>query len=118
MAERLRNGMNAVLERHNVVGYVYGPSSVFHIYLQPPSATTPVKERSDLVNQSATALKSMDGGLIQALQNGFRLRGVELLSYNGGMTSAVHTEQDIDNTIDAFDDLVRELVAQGALRRM
>ena len=30
----------------------------------------------------------MDPGLVRALQNGFRVRGIELLSYNGGMTSA------------------------------
>ena len=44
-------------------------------------------------------LKSMDPALVRALQNGFRVRGIELLSYNGGMTSAAHEEQDIDETV-------------------
>ena len=59
----------------------------------------------------------MDPGLVRALQNGFRVRGVELLSYNGGMTSAAHEEPDIDETIGAFDDLIGDLVAQNALAR-
>jgi hypothetical protein len=60
----------------------------------------------------------MDPGLIRVLQNGLRLRGIDLLSYNGGMTSAAHEEADIDQTIDAFDDLIAEQVSAGALRRL
>ena len=41
----------------------------------------------------------MDPTLVRALQNGFRVRGIDLLSYNGGMTSAAHEEQDIDETV-------------------
>ena len=59
----------------------------------------------------------MDPGLVRALQNGFRVRGVELLSYNGGMTSAAHEEQDIDETVEAFDDIIGELLAQNSLAR-
>ena len=62
-------------------------------------------------------LKSMDPTLVRALQNGFRVRGIDLLSYNGGMTSAAHEEQDIDETVAAFDDLVGELLARNALAR-
>jgi glutamate-1-semialdehyde aminotransferase len=65
----------------------------------------------------AVTLKSMDPGLVRALQNGFRVRGVELLSYNGGMTSAAHEEQDIDETVGAFDGLCGELLARSALAR-
>jgi glutamate-1-semialdehyde aminotransferase len=65
----------------------------------------------------AATLKSMDPGLVRALQNGFRVRGIELLSYNGGMTSAAHEEQDIDETVGAFDDLVGTLLARDALAR-
>jgi glutamate-1-semialdehyde aminotransferase len=65
----------------------------------------------------AVTLKSMDPTLVRALQNGLRVRGIELMSYNGGMTSAAHEEQDIDETVAAFDDLVGELLAREALAR-
>jgi hypothetical protein len=45
------------------------------------------------------------------------VRGIELLSYNGGMTSAAHEESDIDETVAAFDDVVRELLARSSLAR-
>ena len=45
------------------------------------------------------------------------MRGIELLSYNGGMTSAAHEEQDIDETVAAFDDLVGQLLSRAELAR-
>ena len=117
MAERLRLGMTGVLDRRGVAGLVYGESSVFHVYLEPRGATTPIRRREDYLGLGPVALKSMAPALVQALQNGFRLRGVELLSYNGGMTSAAHEEADVDATVEAFDDLIGELLARDALRR-
>ena len=116
LAERLRAAMNGVLERRRVAGLVYGQSSVFHIYLEPRGATTPITRREDYPGLGPVALKSMDPSLIQALQNGFRVRGVELLSYNGGMTSAAHEEADIDQTVEAFDELIGELAGRNLLR--
>jgi glutamate-1-semialdehyde 2,1-aminomutase len=117
LAARLRDGMSRVLDRRGVAGLVYGESSVFHIFLERPEATTAVREREDYRWLGSVALKSMAPELVRALQNGFRVRGVELLSYNGGMTSAAHEEADIDRTVDAFDDLVGDLVARDAVRR-
>ena len=118
LAERLRAGMNAVLDRRGVAGLVYGESSVFHAFLEPPTSSTRITDRRDYLTLPPVTLKSMDPGLIRALQNGFRVRGVELLSYNGGMTSAAHDEADIAQTIEAFDELIAELVSSSALRRL
>ena len=40
LAERLRAGLNGVLERRAVRGLVYGESSVFHIYLEAPGRSS------------------------------------------------------------------------------
>jgi glutamate-1-semialdehyde 2,1-aminomutase len=117
LAERLRAGMNEVLARHAVAGLAYGESSVFHVFLEPPEAGTPPRDPGEYRWLAPTRLKGMAPDVVRALQNGLRVRGVELLSYNGGMTSAAHEEADIDQTIDAFDDLIRELVGEGRLRR-
>ena len=94
LAERLRAGLNGVLERRGIKGLVYGESSTFHIYLEGPGANLPVSRPEDYRWLDPVTLKSMDPGLVRALQNGFRVRGVELLSYNGGMTSAAHEERE------------------------
>jgi glutamate-1-semialdehyde 2,1-aminomutase len=117
LAERLRAGLNAVLARRGIAGLVYGESSVFHVYLEPPGPAPAVREPEAYRWLPAATLKGMEPGLVRALQNGLRVRGVELLSYNGGMTSAAHDEADIDHTVDAFDALMGELVERDALRR-
>ncbi len=109
MAERLRASMDRVLEDRGVAGYVYGESSAFHIYLRAPGSER-IVDRQALHTADPAILKGMPGDLVTALQNGFRARGMELMSYNGGMTSAAHVEGDIDETVAAFDDLVQELV--------
>jgi hypothetical protein len=85
--------------------------------MEAPGAPLPVSRPDDYRWLDAVTLKSMDSGLVRALQNGFRVRGVELLSYNGGMTSAAHEEPDIDETVAAFDDLIAELLARNAVAR-
>jgi glutamate-1-semialdehyde 2,1-aminomutase len=117
LAERLRAGLNGVLERHAIRGLAYGESSVFHVFLEAPGAPLPVSRPEDYRWLDAVTLKSMDPALVRLLQNGFRVRGIELLSYNGGMTSAAHEESDIDETVGAFDDLIGELLARKALGR-
>ena len=109
MAERLRAGMDRVLEERGVAGYVYGESSAFHIYLRG-AGSEPVSDRASLRTTDPTVLKGMPGDLVAALQAGFRSRGMELMSYNGGMTSAAHAEGDIDETVAAFEAIVADLV--------
>jgi glutamate-1-semialdehyde 2,1-aminomutase len=117
LAERLRAGLNGVLDRRAVRGLAYGESSAFHVFLETPGKPLPVSRPEDYRWLDTVTLKSMDPALVRALQNGFRVRGIDLLSYNGGMTSAAHEEQDIDETVAAFDDLVGELLTRSALAR-
>jgi glutamate-1-semialdehyde 2,1-aminomutase len=107
IAARLRAGLDRVLERRSVAGYVYGEASVFKVYVE--AAPGSGRPRSALRTLDAATLKAIPGRVVTALQNGFRARGVELMSYTGGLTSAAHTEADADETIAAFDDLIGEL---------
>jgi glutamate-1-semialdehyde 2,1-aminomutase len=109
MAERLRRGLEAALERRGIAGFAYGEASTFHIYLERAPGRG-AKDRAALRAADAAALKGMPGDLVRALQNGFRSRGVDLLSYNGGMTSAAHTEGDVDETVAAFDRVLQDML--------
>ena len=113
IAADLREGLDQVLARHRVAGYVYGPASTFHIYLEAadgesgrPEACTP--DGRPMPADAAT-LKSIPGHVVAAVQNGLRARGIELMSYTGGVTSSAHTRADVAATVAAFDDLVGEL---------
>jgi glutamate-1-semialdehyde 2,1-aminomutase len=107
IAARLREGLGAVLERRGVAGAVYGEASAFKILVEAAPGTG--RARDALRTLDAAALKAIPGSVVTALQNGFRDRGVELMSYTGGLTSAAHSEADVAETVAAFDDLVGEL---------
>ena len=46
-AERLRAGLNGVLERRAIKGLAYGESSAFHIFLEAPGEPLPVSRPED-----------------------------------------------------------------------
>jgi glutamate-1-semialdehyde 2,1-aminomutase len=109
LAERLRRGMNQALERRGVAGYVYGDSSIWHLYVQS-SPGTGARTPADVRTSDAATLKSIPGNVITAFQRNLQIRGVDLLSYAGGVTSAAHTEADIDQSVAVFDQTIRALV--------
>ena len=113
-AARVRAGMNAAIDRHGVAGFVYGDSSVFHVFLgaRPDNATA-----GDLrapVGISATALKGASGPLAGPLHLGMLLEGVDLFN-SGGMLCAAHTDADVAATVAAFDRVLGRLRDEGLL---
>jgi glutamate-1-semialdehyde 2,1-aminomutase len=108
MAERLRLGMERALEELRVAGYVYGDASVFHVYLQAAPGTD-ATSRAELRTTNAAVLKSIPGTLVQRFQHNLLIRGMDLLSYTGGVTSAAHSEDDIDRSVGIFREALRDL---------
>ena len=105
LAKLLRAGMNDVLERRNVAGYVYGDSSVWHFYVQAYPGTAGPLHTSD-----ASTLKSIPGKVVTAFQRNLQIRGVDVLSYTGGVTSAAHSKDDIRRTIGVFDEAIQTMI--------
>src|SRR5215212_928831 len=114
MADLLRRGMNEILDEERAAGYAYGDSSVFHVLMEayPGSGVT---SRAELHTTDATTLKSIPGAVIAAFQRNLNIRGVDLMSYNGGVTSAAHTEEDVRQTLDAFRETIRVMLAEQIL---
>ena len=103
LAERLRRGLREIVVRHEVAAFVYGDSSTFHVYF------------------GATSIDEVDSDTLrnipQNIQNGFRqglqVRGVDLMSRCSGVLSGVHTEADIDESLDAFDGAIMAMINEG-----
>ena len=106
-AERMRTGMREVIQQHQVAGAVYGESSTFHLYLGDDAADGSVE------NLGAEKIRGVPKPVINAMQSGLRKRGVDLMSHMSGITSMAHTDADIDETLNAFEDTVQELIADG-----
>lgn len=117
MAALLRQGMNDILEEEQVAGYAYGDSSGLHLHLEayPGSGAT---SRDALKTNDPVRLKSIPGEVVSAYQKNLHIRGVDLLSYTGGVTSAAHTEEDINETLNVFQDTLRTLVKEKIIARL
>ena len=106
MAERLRVGLRDIIDRREVAASVYGESSTFHIYFGGRS----------IEGLDANTLK----GGASAIQTNFRqarqVRGVDLMSRTSGVLSGVHTEADIDQSLEAFDGAIQAMIEEGLVQ--
>ena len=118
-AARLRASWDAVLERHGVAGYVYGPSSAFHVYFETdPDRIRRASSRKDLVTRDALQIKSIPPALVTEYQRLLRSRGVDLMSYTGGVVSAAHTARDLEEATAAFEETVTTLRDAGLVKTL
>jgi glutamate-1-semialdehyde 2,1-aminomutase len=106
-AERLRAGMRKVIQQHQVAGAVYGEASTFHLYLGEGATDGSVTELG------AEKIRGIDKGTVTAMQGGLRKRGVDFMSHMSGVTSMAHTEADIDETLEIFEDTIQEMIGDG-----
>ena len=54
----------------------------------------------------------LPGNIGEALQCGMFIEGVDVF-HGGGLLSVVHTEADIDRSIEAFDTTIRRMIGEG-----
>jgi glutamate-1-semialdehyde 2,1-aminomutase len=115
LAAKLREGMTQSILDRKVQGCCYGEASTFHVYFGDAvdwSSGMPV-----LGTYDAVTLKGIPDQVIVRFQQALQNRGVDILSFNGGMVSGVHTDEDIDRTIVAFDGALRDLLDEELIAR-
>jgi glutamate-1-semialdehyde aminotransferase len=69
----------------------------------------------DIIRTDARALKGIPRPLVVGFQEELRARCVDILSYTGGVTSAAHTEEDINRTLEIFQEVIRTLMKNHIL---
>ncbi len=106
-ADRLRTGMREIIQQHQVAGAVYGEASTFHLYLGDGAAD------GSVANLGAAKIRGVKKETVGAMQGGLRKRGVDLMSHMSGVTSMAHSDADIDQTLEAFEDTIQEMIAEG-----
>lgn len=95
LAGRLRKDIQDVFDRHDLGALVYGESSYFHVSM----SGTPVRN-------------GMAGAAGLALRRALHTHGIHILT-GGGIVSAVHTNEDVDRTTEAFEASVQDLEMDG-----
>ena len=102
--EQLRVGLRDCLERRGVAGAVLGEFSVFQILLG---------EGMEEAAETTDVQRLMAGrGAVNTLRKAMLLNGVDLMR-SGGFTSIVHGDQELNQTINAFDQSLQTLQAEG-----
>jgi glutamate-1-semialdehyde 2,1-aminomutase len=100
MAERLRVGLQEILDKSEVAACVYGDASTFHVYFGNRS----------IEGMDANTLKNAPPGIQTAFRQALQVRGVDLMSRTSGVLSGVHTENDIDTALGAFDGAIKAMI--------
>ncbi len=100
LGERIRQGLNEALGRLGVKGCAYGEGSVFHIFI------------GDGWSPENAANLKMNPRVVYALGQGMRNLGVDLFRTMGFVSSA-HTPADVDHTLRAFEETVKQMRREG-----
>jgi len=114
-AARLREALNRVLHDERVNWATYGTFSGFHIFTNPQNL--PINAADiDAGKYDYRVLKAKASpSLVTKLRLGMLLHGVDLFTWPGGPTSAVHNEADLEQTADAFRRTLRMLKEEGEI---
>ncbi len=105
MAARMRDGINAAIKEQDTPGIAYGDSSVFHVFFG----------RDSIEGLSPAEIRGLPKPTVKAYRDGMLARGVDVMSYTSGLTSAAHTPELIDEALGAFRATLSDMIRDGVL---
>ena len=70
---------------------------------------------STIEGLDANTLKSAPPAIQSAFRQALQVRGVDLMSRTSGVLSGVHTEADIDESLEAADGAINAMIDEGLL---
>jgi len=108
MAARLKTGINELFGKMEVAGHAHGIASMIHVVLADCDCdreicTMPHSKISETVASAVTT------GMKRGLQN----LGVDIMGRDSFLVSATHNEREIDRTLDAFQNTLSAMRAEG-----
>jgi glutamate-1-semialdehyde 2,1-aminomutase len=109
----LREKGNQVLKEHGINGHLYG-RTIIHAYFGPfdyePSdhSSPPTKDIQKIMDPASVPTRIRLG--LHLLQRGIATFGARFF-----VLSAAHTEEDIDQIVDAFRESLDDMIAEGTL---
>jgi len=109
LAERLKAGLNTAFQRTGIPGHAYGVASMVNPVLGVDDHCD--RQYCDLTYDGRR--QAMTPPRCGALTKAMLTHGVHVMGGQVFMVSAVHTEAQIDRTIDAFAHALRDLRAEG-----
>ncbi|HIN61011.1 MAG TPA: aminotransferase class III-fold pyridoxal phosphate-dependent enzyme [Gammaproteobacteria bacterium] len=110
--EFLRQGMNQVLQDMQIPWAAYGEFSGIHVFTNPESR--PIEPAAfDPLSVPWPELKGNVSSAVTKLRLAMLTNGVEFNGWPGGTISSVHSEADLNLTIDVFKESLKMLRSEG-----
>ena len=113
-AREIRVSLNEVIRLQGVKGCVYGESSVFHIVLGVEPSNFNGRDIRDPELPIDVLKSGARGDVCRLFQLSMLVEGVDIF-HMGGLVSSVHTDEDIEKTIRAFETTLKRLKGEGVL---
>jgi glutamate-1-semialdehyde 2,1-aminomutase len=112
----VRAKMNEVLEDEGVKWAVYGSYSGIHIYTNPDGADITPSTFDAVSFIPGMMGKSRGAGVTSQVRMGLLVNGVDMNSGPSGTISAMHGEEEMAITVDAFRATIRALKREGTIQ--
>ncbi|MQG18893.1 MAG: aminotransferase class III-fold pyridoxal phosphate-dependent enzyme [SAR202 cluster bacterium] len=111
-AQKLKLGLREVLHKREVQGHVHGVSSIVHLVLGVEGKES--DEGVSDVSHSELARATM-GNIPKMLKLAFLNEGIDIMGGMGFFVSAVHSEDDINETVEKFEKVINALRSDGVI---
>jgi glutamate-1-semialdehyde 2,1-aminomutase len=115
-AAELREQLARAVHDEGTDWAVYGTFSGFHIFTNPEHLPISAEDIAQC-KYDYRVLKSAPRSLVTKLRLGMLVHGVEIFGWPGGPTSAVHTQDDLEWTVEAFRRTLRRLRDAGEISK-
>ena len=110
MAARLKNGINEALGSLEIPGHAHGIASMIHVILADCDCDR------EICTMSHDKIAETNGSpAVTAMKRGLQNRGVDIMSRETFLVSGMHSEQDIDKTLEAFKETMAAVRADGLI---
>ncbi|HEU0020842.1 MAG TPA: aspartate aminotransferase family protein [Dehalococcoidia bacterium] len=110
MAGRLKQGLNEIFGRMEISGHAHGIASMIHLVLADCDCNRETCNMRHSQIKRAAARPA-----VTELKRGLLNHGVDIMGRDAFLVSATHTENDIDETLAAFEQTLESVRAEGLL---
>jgi glutamate-1-semialdehyde 2,1-aminomutase len=110
MAARLKQGLNEIFGKMEVAGHAHGIASMVHIVLADCGCNREICTMPHSQIKQVTA-----SPVVTELKLGLQNHGIDIMGRDAFLVSATHNEEDIDQTLAAFERTLAALRADGTL---
>jgi glutamate-1-semialdehyde 2,1-aminomutase len=110
MADRLKAGLNEALGRLEIPGHAHGIASMIHVVLADCDCD---RDICTMPHQQISQVNASPA--MTAMKRGMQNRGVDFMGRDAFLVSATHGEADVDHTIEAFQETMAAVRAEGLI---